>query len=107
MRGRVTLKFELNGGVDFGERRGVRVTFNPTVALTLGSDAREDDIEFELNGGVEFGGHIVLFLGINKKKVLFFLHIQILFRCHFRKTHLPLGLVVHNFPANFVQKYDF
>ena len=29
------IEFELNGGVDFGERRGVRVPLNPTVALTL------------------------------------------------------------------------
>ena len=39
--GRVIWKFELTGGVDFGERRGVRVTLNPTVALTLGRDARQ------------------------------------------------------------------
>ena len=31
------LEFELNGGVDFGERRGcMRVTLNSTVALALG-----------------------------------------------------------------------
>ena len=48
------LFWELNGGVDFGERRGAgaRVTLNSTVALTLGC---EGDLEFELNGGVDFG----------------------------------------------------
>ena len=30
------LGVELNGGVEFGERRGARVTLNSTVALTLG-----------------------------------------------------------------------
>ena len=79
---------------------------NPMIPLTLGcSKGSEDDIE--PNGAVDFGDDILLFLGINKTQVLLTLHIQILFGCHFGKTHLPVGLIVHNFRANFVQKYDF
>ena len=57
----IGVEFELNGGVDFGERRGcMRVTLNSTVALAL---------------GVTFW----YFLEIYKARFVLTLHIKLLF----------------------------
>ena len=46
-------------------------------------------------------------LNIWKNKVLLTLHIQILFGPHFGKTHLPVGLIAHNFWAKFEHNMIF
>ena len=78
------LKFELTG--DFEPYGGVNLgKLNSSVALTL----------------------VIFFLGKEQKNAFLTLHNQIIFRCHFGKIPLPVGLTVHNFRANFAQKYDF